>query len=240
MRLQAVVLKIIESVGGNLKSARMIQRLACVVLISFGAIFGGCHPLYDTMARWFFLPSEGVRQAQYDVHTERRVGFTSSDGISLVADIHRPKGVHKTPTILIRIPFSLTRGNRIRSDVVGRYWASRGYTVVIQGTRGRYESGGEFYPMLYERQDGIETLHWLEKQPWFNGRLGMWGGSSSGPPSGQLLTSPHSVRVLFLYKLPVQIFAQCFFPEMRFRSRVPFFGLFAAGVNAIDQSITLI
>jgi len=155
MRLTAVVPQIIESVGGNLKRARMIQGMACVVLILFGALFGGCHPLYDTIARRHFLPNEGVRQAQYNVHTERRVGFTSSDGISLVADIHRPKGMHKTPTILIRIPFSLTRGNRIRSDVVGRYWASRGYTVVIQGTRGRYESSGEFYPMSYERQERL-------------------------------------------------------------------------------------
>jgi putative CocE/NonD family hydrolase len=31
-----------------------------------------------------------------------------------------------------------------------------------------------------ERRDGIETLHWLSQQPWFDGRLGMWGGSAFG------------------------------------------------------------
>ena len=28
--------------------------------------------------------------------------------------------------------------------------------------------------------DGIDTLHWLAKQAWFDGRLGMWGGSAFG------------------------------------------------------------
>src|SRR5205823_3303792 len=31
-----------------------------------------------------------------------------------------------------------------------------------------------------ERQDGIETLRWLAAKPWYDGRLGMWGGSYFG------------------------------------------------------------
>jgi hypothetical protein len=31
-----------------------------------------------------------------------------------------------------------------------------------------------------ERQDGIETLDWIKAQPWFDGRLAMWGGSVFG------------------------------------------------------------
>src|SRR5262249_42295443 len=31
-----------------------------------------------------------------------------------------------------------------------------------------------------ERQDGIATLDWLAGQPWFDGRLGMWGCSYYG------------------------------------------------------------
>ena len=63
---------------------------------------------------------------------------------------------------------------------VGSMWAEHGYTAVIQGTRGRYESGGTYNPLRGERQDGVETLAWLARQPWFDGRLGMWGGSSFG------------------------------------------------------------
>lgn len=136
--------------------------------------------IIDFIADQFFLPNQGVREASYKTWTQRRIGFTTSDGIQLLADVHRPKGLKKTATILIRIPFTKTFGNRGRSDVIGRYWARRGYTVVVQGTRGRYESGGQFYPLINERKDGIETLRWLAQQPWYDGRLAMWGASSFG------------------------------------------------------------
>ena len=128
----------------------------------------------------FLLPKEGVRDAEYDVEAQQGVAFKTSDGVALAADIYRPRLSGNTPTILVRIPFSNTFKNRLAAEVLGTFWASRGYTVVIQGTRGRYKSGGEFYPLLHEEQDGRETLKWLSAQPWFDGRLGMWGGSAFG------------------------------------------------------------
>jgi putative CocE/NonD family hydrolase len=133
----------------------------------------------DRLAERFFLPTN-VRQAEYAVRTSRDAAFQTSDGITLAADIHTPVGLEKSPTILVRIPFNNSYWNRMRSDSIARFWAKRGYTVVIQGTRGRYRSGGTFYPAVNERQDGIETLDWLKAQPWFDGRLAMWGGSAFG------------------------------------------------------------
>ena len=133
-----------------------------------------------TFASYQILPREGIRPAQYSVDIERGVTFDTSDGVALVADIYRPRTKEKVPTILVRIPFSRTFKNGLGADAIGEFWASRGYTAVIQGTRGRYKSSGNFYPLLHERQDGIETMQWLKHQPWFDGRLGMWGGSAFG------------------------------------------------------------
>src|SRR3989442_2571620 len=101
----------------------------------------------------FLLPKEGVRDAEYDVEAQQGVAFKTSDGVALAADIYRPRLSGNTPTILVRIPFSNTFKNRLAAEVLGTFWASRGYTVVIQGTRGRYKSGGEFYPLLHEEQN---------------------------------------------------------------------------------------
>ena len=144
------------------------------------ALVAGCTPIIDHAANKFFLPVDGVRAAQYTVSTERGVGLVTADGVTLRADIYHPDGPRKTPTILVRIPFTKTLKNTVFSGIVGRYWAARGYTVVVQGTRGRYESGGTFYPLRPERADGIATLQWLAKQPWYDGRIGMWGGSAFG------------------------------------------------------------
>jgi uncharacterized protein len=157
---------------------RRWKRVAGAALLVV-LLISACLPITDGLAGAFFLPKDG-RSADYGVTSERRVGFTTSDGVMLLADVHHPKGLAKSPTLLSRIPFSNTWWNRVRSDSISRYWAKRGYTVVVQGTRGRYLSGGDFYPLTPERQDGIETLQWISRQPWYDGHIAMWGGSAFG------------------------------------------------------------
>jgi uncharacterized protein len=151
------------------------NRLRCVI-IAAAFLVAGC----TTLVSYWVLPREGVRQAEYGVRVQRDAMMITSDGVKLVADIYHPRTTDAAPTILVRIPFTKTFKNGVAVDAVGKFWASRGYHVVIQGTRGRYKSGGDFYPLLSERRDGIETLQWLARQTWFDGRLGMWGGSAFG------------------------------------------------------------
>lgn len=145
-------------------------------LLAVAALGVGC----TSIASWVFLPREGIRPTERGVRVERRVAMTTADGVELLADIYRPRSPGKTPTILVRIPLTRTGYNELRSGVIARFWATRGYTVVIQGTRGRFGSGGRFHPLRDERRDGIETLGWIAEQPWYDGRIGMWGGSSFG------------------------------------------------------------
>ena len=153
----------------------MATRLL-VALALLGALLSGCQSIVGSLV----LPKEGIRAGEYRVLRDQDAVMTTSDGVNLVANIYRPDTPEKSPTILVRIPFTQTWKNDLAADVIGKFWASRGYNAVIQGTRGRYKSGGKFYPLRDERNDGIETLHWLSQQPWFDGRLGMWGGSAFG------------------------------------------------------------
>jgi putative CocE/NonD family hydrolase len=63
---------------------------------------------------------------------------------------------------------------------LGRLFAERGYQVVLQSCRGTFGSEGEFEPVRHEQVDGHATLEWVAAQPWFDGRLLMWGGSYLG------------------------------------------------------------
>ncbi len=122
----------------------------------------------------------GIRGPEFAVRAERGVRVRMSDGVELVCDVYHPRRAQQPPIILVRIPLFLDFKHRLFSNVIGRMWAERGYTVVVQGIRGHYGSGGEYYPLRGERPDGIETLRWIAHQPWFSGRLGMWGGSYFG------------------------------------------------------------
>ena len=66
------------------------------------------------------------------------------DGVKLRADVYRPDDASKHPVILARLPYnkdlsliSLSLLSPIRA-------AKRGYVVVIQDTRGRFKSDGQF------------------------------------------------------------------------------------------------
>lgn len=153
-----------------------MKNIKFFILLLFIPLVSGC----QTYIAHTVLPQDGMRKADHDVRIQRDVTMITEEGIKLVAEVYHPEGETKTPTILVRIPFSNTFKNRLGADAIGNFWASRGYTVVIQGTRGRYKSGGDFYPLRHEHDDGLETLGWIARQPWFNGKLGMWGGSAFG------------------------------------------------------------
>ncbi|QGN47812.1 CocE/NonD family hydrolase [Micromonospora sp. WMMC415] len=111
----------------------------------------------------------------------RRVALTRDlpvrvrDGVALRTDHHAPD-LPGAPTVLIRTPYG--RGGPMR--LLGRLAAERGYHVVIQSCRGTHGSGGVFDPLVHERDDGLDTLDWLRRQPWWSGAFGMFGASYQG------------------------------------------------------------
>jgi len=148
---------------------------ATIGLIALALTVGACSVLAGVVAQVL-----DYRAAEFDVAIERGVAVVTSDGVRLRSDVFLPKGAARIPTILVRVPLDKTTTNTAFATTVGRLWAERGYAVVIQGTRGHYGSGGRAVPFLDERADGIETLRWIERQPWYDGRIGMWGGSYFG------------------------------------------------------------
>lgn len=203
----------INSVFAKIKLRKGLFFLS-IVIILLVILFIKRDYILDNVARIIFLPEKGIRKGTYQVKIERSLGFKTADDIVLAATVYHPKGILKSPTILVRIPFSRTFMNTLRSDIIGRYWASRGYTVVIQGTRGRYQSGGEFYPLINERQDGIQTIEWLSQQPWYNKQIVMWGGSSFGHTQWVLIDNP-SIKGYFI-QISSTNFHDMFFPGNAF------------------------
>ena len=64
------------------------------------------------------------------------------------------------------------------TDVVGL--ADQGWSVVVSDVRGRGGSAGDFEPFHQETEDGVDTIDWIARQPWCDGRVAMAGGSYRG------------------------------------------------------------
>jgi putative CocE/NonD family hydrolase len=146
-----------------IKLYRTILILLWVLLSTLGAQASSLH-------------SEEVSQPTYQVKVEMDVKVPMSDGVQLSTNIFRPDAPGKFPVILIRTPYS--NGDEKNSD--GRFFAERGYAVVIQDTRGRFESEGEFNPIFDESRDGYDAQEWAGTQPWSNGKIATTGGSYVG------------------------------------------------------------
>jgi uncharacterized protein len=63
---------------------------------------------------------------------------------------------------------------------MARPLAERGYQVVMQSARGTFGSGGTFEAFRNEREDGLATLDWVVRQPWFGGSIVLYGPSYLG------------------------------------------------------------
>ncbi len=117
------------------------------------------------------------------VRVEYGLRVPMPDGVTLAADHYAPAAVGAFPTILIRSPYGRNQrfgGFGLLLSFFAQRFAERGYHVVVQDTRGRFESEGIFDPYLSERDDGNATLAWLRSRPWYNGVFGMWGPSYLG------------------------------------------------------------
>ncbi|WP_422748164.1 CocE/NonD family hydrolase [Mycobacterium sp. WMMD1722] len=118
---------------------------------------------------------------------DRRVRVPMRDGVNLLADHYVPDTPHPAGTLLVRCPYG--RGFPF-SLLFAAVYAGRGYHVVVQSVRGTFGSGGDFTPMVHERQDGADTVAWLREQPWFTGTFATVGLSYLGFTQWALLTDP--------------------------------------------------
>jgi len=99
-----------------------------------------------------------------DVTIEHDVPATMRDGVVLRADVYRPTGDGPWPVLLARLPYGKNQPMlAAMTDPVGK--ARRGFIVVVQDTRGRYSSDGEWDPFTFESDDGYDTVRWAAALP---------------------------------------------------------------------------
>jgi len=126
------------------------------------------------------LPSQGTGTETPAKPTRQTHKIAMRDGVNLATDVYLPLGNGPFPVILARTPYNKDGGQSLASS-----FTSRGYALVIQDTRGRYASEGENRAFETDgwadgKQDGHDTMAWIVRQPWCNGKVGTWGGSALG------------------------------------------------------------
>jgi putative CocE/NonD family hydrolase len=114
-----------------------------------------------------------------DLLVQKNLQVPMRDGVNLATDVYRPAAEGRYPTIVSRLPYD--KELPIVNFSFDTMRAARaGYAVVVQDTRGRYQSDGVFTAFADEAEDGADTIAWAAAQPWSTGEVGMVGGSYFG------------------------------------------------------------
>src|SRR5262245_5073507 len=140
---------------------RLTRKNMLLVAIAFGAFI-----VAPTISR----PLHGQASVQNEMVTMR-------DGTKIAVRIYFPSGTGPWPAVLTRTPYGKDVGDPAKNET--RYMTN-GYVRVLQDARGKGKSEGVYRPFANDIEDGYDTIEWIAKQPWSNGKVGMAGTSALG------------------------------------------------------------
>ncbi len=158
-----------------------VMAAAVVFNLSLNATSTSTVPLDDLSALSAeSQPPADETQARYEVVVEKDLRIATRDGTKLALDLYLPAkdgkplpGKH--PTLLCRTPY-----NKNGQAAEARWFAARGYAVVLNDVRGRYASEGPWIMLVKDPEDGFDLAAWIGKQPWSSGKIGTFGTSYPG------------------------------------------------------------
>jgi predicted acyl esterase len=141
------------------------------------------------------------------------------DGVKLATSIYLPPGDGPFPVILTRTPYGK---DTMYGPQAHKQFLDQGYARVAQDVRGKFKSEGKYAAFINDMEDGYDTIEWIAKQPWSNGKVGMYGPSAMGITQNEaaLANPPHLVAAF------VQVA-----PSSRFRYSNNPGGLFLKNLN---------
>jgi len=155
----------------------------------------------------------GYSSASYDGHQLTSQYVTVRDGTRLAVDVFLPTregkaAADKLPVVWMHTPYNrrTTSNGLTAANYPGKalQLVKFGYAVAVADFRGLYASFGR--NAGYNRGewqdaakfDAYDITEWLAKQPWSNGKVGMWGCSATGGSQMQALsTAPPSLKAIF-------------------------------------------
>jgi predicted acyl esterase len=122
-----------------------------------------------------------LSQPTHAMFQDEDVTVPMRDGVTLLADVHRPAEPGEYPVLVAASPYprqiqNLGAPAGFIEAGASDFFVPRGYVHVIANCRGTGGSGGTFgFLDGQERRDMHDLVEWAAQQPWSNGKVGMIG-----------------------------------------------------------------
>ncbi len=116
--------------GARKKWRTSWKVVACRLLAGVGVLVWLSYQLAPAVMAHIFQ----LRPAVYAVSIKSDAPVPVEDGVTLLADVYRPQHMEHSLTMVVRIPYAKTLNQKITTNLIGRLFAERGYTAVVQYT----------------------------------------------------------------------------------------------------------
>lgn len=190
-----------------------------------------------------YTQTRNLSQARFEIVRDV-VRLPAYDGEDLYLEITRPNAPGRFPVILESSPYHGTLADRDGTRILPeprdadgkslgltRYFAPRGYAVVMMDLRGTGRSEGCLDHLgPKDGRDIEQTVEWAASQAWSNGRVGMTGHSYVGStPSVAAAQRPDGLATI----VPSAGLASMY--HHQFQAGVPYFLQWAGPIEAYEQ-----
>ncbi len=207
------------------------KSIAVAVLATAAAIAANGYK--PTNMSWHYFISDMRAAITTGFWIDYDVKITTRDGITLVGDLYKPnfyKSNSSTtlPVLYIRLPYGKNKYGESR--IAARRFVTQGFAVLVQDIRGRHGSDGEFKFFQHAANDGYDTIDWIIKQPWSNGRVGTFGCSALGEIQLITATNPHPALKAMIARGAGGAMGSA-------AQRYSYFGLFEGGIYNLASGV---
>lgn len=157
-----------EEAYGNVKAPEISQEDALTLLQTYFLyqVFHNTEPVV-------FREIKKEQHRRYQI--EQQVMVSPIDGAEIDVTVVRQRGMKPLPAILTFTIYA--DSSNINQAILP---ASKGYVGVLATARGKGLSHDAIAPYKHEHTDVYAVINWISKQPWNNGKVGMFGGSYNG------------------------------------------------------------
>ncbi len=159
-------------------SVAMCSRFALLAVIAWTSVATAQQQRPNPLAGWF---AENVER-------EDMVRVPMRDGKRLNGSLFFMKGKPRQnlPVILTFFPYQI---NPVSPE--NKVFLENGYALAYVNVRGRYFSEGTYTYLGGSGPDSYDTIDWLSKQAWSNGKVGALGCSSSAEEQHRMNAMHH-------------------------------------------------
>ena len=157
-------------------------------LVEARNVQGDSIPLEDAIAlcrnycRWLVCSTTGglankllVKLENEDYISDDSVIVKMPDGGTVSMTVIRKRNITVPQPVLLQ--YTIYPGI---DHATAKEFAEGGYVGIVANTRGKRLSQNDIEPFEHDARDAYSIIDWISKQPWCNGKVGMYGGSYLG------------------------------------------------------------